>query len=64
MTAETPKTVYLKDYRPPPFLIEDVDLMHATRAEIDEIERVVARGPEHLRNHGSEADDDQVRESD
>jgi aminopeptidase N len=26
MTAETPKTVYLKDYRPPPFLIEDADL--------------------------------------
>ena len=26
MTAETPKTVFLKDYRPPPFLIEDADL--------------------------------------
>jgi len=26
MTTDTPKTVYLKDYAPPPFLIEDVDL--------------------------------------
>ncbi|MEE9266989.1 MAG: M1 family aminopeptidase, partial [Gammaproteobacteria bacterium] len=26
MTTDTPKTVYLKDYTPPPFLIEDVDL--------------------------------------
>jgi len=26
MTSDTPKTVYLADYRPPPFLIEDVDL--------------------------------------
>jgi aminopeptidase N len=26
MTTETPKTIYLKDYQPPPFLIGDVDL--------------------------------------
>ena len=32
MTTDTPKTVYLKDYTPPPFLIEDVDL----RFELDE----------------------------
>ncbi|NCF29447.1 MAG: aminopeptidase N [Gammaproteobacteria bacterium] len=26
MTSDTPKTVFLKDYTPPPFLIEEVDL--------------------------------------
>ena len=26
MTTDTPKTVYLADYRPPPFLIEHADL--------------------------------------
>jgi aminopeptidase N len=47
MTAETPKTVYLKDYRPPPFLIEDVDLRFELGEETTLVTAVltVARNP-------------------
>ncbi|MCK5363029.1 MAG: aminopeptidase N, partial [Gammaproteobacteria bacterium] len=46
MTTDTPKTVYLKDYSPPPFLIEDV----ALRFELGEETTLVTSTLKLMRN--------------
>ena len=50
MNIQTPQTVYLKDYRPPPFLIDKVDLKIDLDEEWSTVKGILSfrRNPESL----------------